>query len=162
MLRDDEERPGGARDVVQWSARGRLSGGDSSVVLVRSHTLRVSAPLSFRASGDSAASALDTLLAALAGEFVTGFAQETRRRQLHLDSLECVVTATLENPLVAAGVVGESGSPAIAELQVTLFAASPDLEDSLRNVFREFQRKLPVLQTLAKACPIQSTFKLIL
>src|SRR5687768_11158415 len=108
MLSAYDAHPSGALEGVQWSARVRLTPGHDAVAVayLRDHTLRISSPVSFKPSGDAAPSALETLLAALGAELATGFASRARRSGLILDALEVTVSAYLENPLVAAGVIG--------------------------------------------------------
>jgi OsmC-like protein len=162
MLSGYDAHPAGAPDAVQWSARARLTRQGTALVYARDHALTLSCPVSFKPAGDAAPSALDTLLCALAGELVTGLTRRASRRGLTLDACEALVSCSLENPLVAAGVVGEEGSPALAALTVTLFVATPDPETTLQKALAETLAAAPVYTTLRRACPITLTLKLTL
>ena len=162
MLSGYDAHPVGAPDAMQWSARVRLVPDGRALAYARDHTLTLANPLSFKPSGDSAPSALDTLLCALGGELVTGLARCAVRRGLLLDACEVVVSGSLENPLVAAGVIGEEGSPALARLAVTLFVATPDPEAAIRRALDDTLSVAPVYATLARACPITLTLKVTL
>jgi uncharacterized OsmC-like protein len=164
MLNAYDAHPAGAPDGVQWSARVRLTPGSDApaVAYLRDHSLRISAPVSFKPSGEPAPSALEALLAALGTELATGFAARARRAGLILDALEVSVLASLENPLVAAGVIGEEGSPALAAAALTLYVASPESEETLRAVCEAALAAAPVYATLSRACPVTVTLKLTL
>lgn len=160
MLKRHDARPGGAPDAVSWTARVRwedgLARGRS-----RGHGLDVLAPVRFTAGGDVAPASLDVLLCALGGEIVAAFAAVAARANLTLDALEAAVTAQLENPLVAAGVIGELGSPAIATARVTLFVSSPDREDDLRHALDRALARCPLQATLGRACAMGVDLRIV-
>jgi uncharacterized OsmC-like protein len=164
MLNAYDAHPSGAPESVQWSARVRLTPGSDApaVAYLRDHSVRISSPVSFKPSGDAAPSALETLLAALGAELATGFAARARRSGRILDALEVTVRASLQNPLVAAGVIGEEGSPALAAAQMTLYVASPEPESALEEILHAALAAAPVYATLSRACPIIVTLKLTL
>lgn len=159
MLSGYDAHPAGAPDAVQWFARVRLTRTGTALAYARDHSLTVSCPVSFKPSGDPAPSALELLLSALGGELVTGLAKRATRLGLVLDACEALVSCSLESPLVAAGVVGEEGSPALAALAITLFVASPDPEERLHFALDSVLQAAPVYATLARACPITLTLK---
>jgi hypothetical protein len=161
MLNAYDAHPAGAPQSVQWSTRVRLNHKTATAYL-RDHTLAIANPISFKPSSDVAPSALEALLAALGGEIATGFALKAERSAIILDALELTVSCYLENPLVAAKVVGETGSPAIAAIQITLYIASPDSEASLNVLLCETIPHLSVYVTLSRACPVEITLKLVL
>ncbi|MGC4047295.1 MAG: OsmC family protein [Armatimonas sp.] len=161
MLSAYDTLPAGAPESVTWSVRARLKGKDT-VVHARDHTLSFSRPVSFLPKGDSAPSALEGLLAALAGELVSGFMAVANRQQLTVDACEVQVVASLENPLVAAGVIGEEGSPALGKLAATLYVATPDAEGDIRAALDTALTRGPVYATLARACPTSITLKITL
>lgn len=164
MLNAYDAHPAGAPESVQWSARVRLTpdSGTAAVAYIRDHSLLISAPISFKSSGDPAPSALETLLAALGAELATGFSSRIRRAGLILDAVEVTVAASLENPLVAAGVIGEEGSPALARADLTLYVASPEPEETLQTICDATCTASPVLATISRACATTVTLKLVL
>lgn len=163
MLKAYDAHPAGAPDSVSWSVRVLLTPGPGALAVarLREHTLRVHAPVSFKPSGDPAPSSLETLLAALGTEVATGFHTRARRSGKIVDALEASVAASLENPLVAAGVVGEEGSPALARVALTLYVASPEDEADLRDLLDRTLAAGPVHATLARACPVAVTLRLV-
>src|SRR5437870_2679668 len=87
-----------------------------------------------RASWDAAAghpSALDYLLAALATDLVSGFAEECRRASEEIAEVELRLEASLDNPLVVAGVVGEEGSPRVGAIRGSLYIRTTVREDAV-------------------------------
>lgn len=164
MLNAYDAHPSGAPDSVQWSVRVLLAPGSQATALayLRDHTLRIYSSVSFKPSGDPAPSALETLLAALGGELLSVFISRANRANLTVDALEATVRGSLENPLVAAGVIGEEGSPALAAVEVTLYIASPDPEATLQTILNATLTTAPVYATLSRACPITVTLKLTL
>ena len=153
MLKSRDARPVGAPDTVRWTARVRWQGG-LALARARGHDVPVLAPVRFTTGGDPAPAALDLLLCALGGEILSGFARAAAQAGLTLDAAEAAVDAWLENPLVAAGVVGEVGSPALAAAHVSLYASSPDPEPVLRAALNAALVRSPVHATLARACPV--------
>lgn len=162
MLNAYDAHPAGAPESVRWSARVRLLPDRvaGAVAYLRDHTLQIASPLSFKTSGDPAPCALETLLAALGGELITGFASRASRAGLILDALEASVSGSLENPLVAAGVIGEEGSPALAAVTLILYVASPEPEATLQEFLDSTLSAAPVYGTLSRACLITVTLKI--
>lgn len=154
MLKDHTARPWGAPDAVSWTARVRWHAGLAHATS-RGHAVTVLAPLRFTQGGDPAPAALDLLLCALGGEVLSAFAAAAVRAGLTLDQTEAAVSARLENPLLAAGVIGESGSPALADAVVTVYASSPDEPAALEAALAAALPRLPIVATLRKACPVR-------
>ena len=162
MLNAYDAHPAGAPQSVQWFARVRLNTSTPNTiaqVYLRDHIVTISSPVSFKPSGDPAPSALENLLAALGGEIATGFAGEAKRKSLILDNLEITLSCYLENPLVAARVRGETGSPALAAIVITLYVASPEEEERLTTLLTQTLAHFPVYSTLSRACPIDIVWK---
>lgn len=160
MLKRHDARPGGAPDAVSWTARLRFEGGLARG-RSRGHGLDVLAPVRFTEGGDAAPAALDLFLCALGGEILTAFAAAAARAGLTLDALEAAVAVQLENPLMAAGVVGEAGSPALAAAQVTLYASSPDDEAALRAALDRALSRCPLHATLGRACDLGVALRIV-
>jgi hypothetical protein len=99
-----------------WSVRVRAESRQASRIHARNHTFRVGPPLSFEPT-DDLPSALEHLLGALAADLLGTLYTFARRRRLPIDSAELVLNATLENPLVHLGVIGEEGSPGLERVE---------------------------------------------
>jgi len=140
---------------VRWSPARR----DASVT-ARSHAFSLRAALAF-APADSAPSAAEYLLGALAGDLVTGFARHAARRGVVLDDLEAAASGTLHSPLTALGVIGEeTGDPAFDAITVTLYVASPADPDTVRAVWEEARRASPTARTLERAVRLTLTLRI--
>jgi hypothetical protein len=161
VLNAYDAHPAGAPQTVQWAARVRWIAPHATVYL-RDHKVAVANPVSFKPSGDVAPSALEMLLSALGGEVVTAFTAQATRSGAVLDAVEAAVSTYLKNPLVAAQVVGEVGSPALAALAITLYVASPETEETIHALWDEVRPHLPVYATLSCACPITLVLKCVL
>ena len=154
MLKDRAARPSGVPQQVSWTARVRWQDGLARAT-ARGHDVALLAPLRFTPRGDAAPSALDLLLCALGGEVLSAFVAAAGRAGLTLDQTEAAVSAHLQNPLLAAGVIGESGSPALADAAVTVYASSPDSRAALEAALALALPRLPLHATLSKACPVR-------
>lgn len=143
-----------------WTVRASLARDGSATIRCRSHGLTVGQPLDFGATAPGT-SALELLLAALASDLVLRFHDLCERRRLPLDQLEARVQGLLGNELVALGVVGETGDPALAEANVTLSVASPADPGALRGVWDDVLARSPVLATLRKGAALTLDLQLL-
>lgn len=111
----------------------------------------------------SAPAAIELALGALGGELLTLFAGLCAREGLALDSLELSLSARIEHPLVALGVVGESGLPAIAAVTGACHAVTLDLA-GLELMPTHWERAVArsvLLNSLRRGCEIQIRFNAI-
>ena len=141
-----------ARDHV-WQVRARWTGGMQAKVTTRNHTLLVGQPASFDVE-DPAASAIEYLLAGLAGAVATGLQWRLSRRSVEVRALEVVCKARSANPLVFLGVESE-GNPGLATIELVVYISTDaDPADSdavdLDAELRETLRRCPVTQTLIR------------
>ncbi len=95
----------------------------------RSHQLELSSVLGLGVD-DSAPAVIDFLLDALGSEILLVFRELLRRNALPFEHSEIQLRARLHNPLVALGVVGETGSPGLASIDAVchLTALFPDAD----------------------------------
>jgi hypothetical protein len=105
-------------------------------------------------------SALDHLLAALATDLLAGLAAESRRAGPLVHQAELRLQARLAHPLAVAGVVGESGSAALAAVGGSLYLESDAGEADVRVLWQRVLERAPVHATLAAAMPIYITLTL--
>ena len=106
-LQDDKER---ARDY-EWRVRARSTGHLKSTVYFRNFSVDVGQPASFEEK-DEHPSAVEYLLAALAGSLSTAFATECAKDGLEVDDIEIAVKGKLENVLAHLGI--EQGDPSVS------------------------------------------------
>jgi hypothetical protein len=105
--------------------------------------------------------AFDLLVGALAADLLSGFGREAARAGTPLHEAELRLEAYLDNPLVALGVVGETGSPALVGIRGTLFAAADADHLALRALWIRACAQAPVFATLRACAPIDITFRLV-
>lgn len=153
--KDDDDKL--ARDLEQarahqWQVRTRWSGGMSAKVSVRNHGFAIGQPASFDTE-DAAPSAVEFLLAAVAGALCTGLQWRLSRLGQQVQNLEVVARAKAQNSLVFLG-VEDQGSPALATIEVTVYVASDADDDRLQEVFAETLRRCPVAQSLLQTVAV--------
>ena len=106
-------------------------------------------------------SALDLLVGALAADLLGGLVREAARAGVTLHDAELRLEAHLDNPLVALGVVGETGSPALASVRGTLFAGAEADEAQIRALWDSACARAPVFATLSRSASIDITLRLV-
>jgi OsmC-like protein len=96
-------------------------------------------------------SALDYLVASLAADLLAGFRREAGRAGVAIDEAELSLTATLDNPLVALGVQGETGEPRVTAIRGTMFVSAAAAEPALLELWNRSLARAPVHATLARS-----------
>jgi hypothetical protein len=105
--------------------------------------------------------ALDLLVGALAADLLTGLAREAARAGVPLHDMELRLAARLGNPLVALGVVGEAGTPALASVQGTLFVSGDADEAGLLSLWDRACAHAAVFATLRLSASVHITLRLV-
>jgi hypothetical protein len=114
----------------------------------------------FRA-GTERPSALDSLLGALGADLALAFGTQARRAGLAVRGVELSLTARLDNPLVALGVVGEEGTGALAEVTGSAFASSDADPAALDALWQQAVAHSTVHATLARAARVRLVFHVV-
>lgn len=138
----------------QWQVRARWGGGMQGKVTVRNHGFLVGQPASFDTE-DAAPSAVEFLLAAIAGALCTGLQWRLSRLGVEVQQLEVVAKARSQNSLVFLGVEDE-GSPALAGVDLAIWVAADLDQERLDEVFADTLRRCPVTQSLQQTVAIQA------
>jgi len=112
-------------------------------------------------AGASYPAALDLLVGALATDLLVGLGREAARAGVPLHDAELRLEARLGNPLVALGVVGEDGSPALASVQGTLFANGDADEAQVHALWERACARAAVYATLRRCASIHITIRLV-
>lgn len=131
------------------AVRGRLDAGGEVRVNGRHFTIDATAPAQ-PGSDRARPSALELLVSALAADLLTGLGRESMRAGVKVHDAEIAVSAFLDNPLVALGVVGETGSAAVAALRGTLYVSSDAGAETLASVWSLALERAPVHATLRR------------
>ena len=134
-------------DGFRWTVRVTNLGHPFADVFVRKLRYQIGAPVQFDEE-DSRVSAVESLLGAVGADLVNGLRAAASRRGLPIDAVEAVVTGELDNPLVHLGVIGESGTPALARLAAKVYASSSAGEEALREVWQNTLDRSPLIATL--------------
>jgi hypothetical protein len=104
-------------------------------------------------------SALDLLVAALVADLLAGLHREAARAGVTLHDAELNVSAYLDNPLVALGVVGERGSAALAAIHGSLYVSSDARAEALRVLWQQVLERAPVHSTLGRCADVRIDLK---
>lgn len=142
----------------EWRLRARFSPPLQTSLFARNFTWTLGQPASFEEK-DRFASALESMLGALAADLTVGFALRCTQRGLTLDDLEATVKARLHSVLAHIGM--EEGDPSIQWIDLTLFASSPASGEALRDAWEETKRRSPLHETLRKACAVETRLAIL-
>lgn len=128
-------------------------------VIARNVSLAVAGSLGLDEKSPDPA-ALDLLAGSLAADLLAVLGREAARDGVSLHDAELRLDATLDNPLVALGVVGEGGHAGIAAITGTLSlrtdAAGPDVQALWERVLA----RSPVHVTLGRSLPLRIALRL--
>lgn len=104
-------------------------------------------------------SPLELLVAALVADLLAGLARECARAGVTIHDAELTVSADLDNPLVALGVVGEPGTAAVASLRGSLYLSSDAAADALVPLWNLALERAPVHATLRRCVDLSIALK---
>jgi uncharacterized OsmC-like protein/TusA-related sulfurtransferase len=153
-LDQDKER---AR-AYEWRARSRSTGHLKSTVYFRNFSFDVGQPASFEEK-DEHPSAVEYLLAALAGALSTGFATECAKDGLEIDDIEISIKGKLDNVLAHLGI--EEGDPSFKSIELKCFASTLDDADQVRAAWKRTLDRSPLAQTLKKAVELEAKLAIV-
>jgi uncharacterized OsmC-like protein/TusA-related sulfurtransferase len=142
----------------EWKARARATGKLKSTVYCRNFSIEVGQPASFETS-DKNPSAVEYLLAALAGDLTTGFATECSKSRLDVDDIEMTISGKLHNVLAHLGL--EEGDPSFASIDIKCFVSSFEDEAKVRDAWNRVIKRSPLAATLDKAVTIQMKLSIV-
>jgi uncharacterized OsmC-like protein len=142
----------------EWRARARSTGILKSTVYCRNFSIEVGQPASFE-TADKHPSAVEYLLAALAGDLTTGFAGECAKSNLTVDDVEMTISGKLHNILAHLGL--ENGDPSFAFIEMKVFVSSFEDETKLKEVWDRTAKRSPLAATLAKSVNLKIRFSII-
>ncbi len=134
---------------MDWTVRVQSRHRDEAIAYARGHELRIGRPVHFDEDYDRL-SALEHTLAALGGDIANGLRAEAQRARLDVDRIEALVKCELENPNAALGVIGEEGTPAIARVEVRLYAETFDDEAAVQAALHRHLQRSPLASTFSK------------
>jgi len=147
---------GQARDY-EWKVRVRWTGGMQAKAFVRNHAFVVGQPASFDTE-DSAPSAVEYLLSALAGCLAVGYQWRASQRGIEVFDLEVSLKARADNILVFLD-VEEQGHPGLAAVEGRLFVDADADDGALQALWDETVLKSPVAQSLLRRVEFRVQFR---
>jgi len=142
----------------EWRARARSTGILKSTVYCRNFSIEVGQQASFE-TADKHPSAVEFLLAALAGDLTTGFAGECAKNNLNVDDIEMTISGKLRNILAHLGL--EGGDPSFDSIEIKLFVSSFEDETKLREAWDRTIKRSPIAATLAKSVDLRIRFSIV-
>jgi len=113
------------------------------------------------APGAKHPSALDLMIAALVADLLAGLAREAARDGIIVYDAELNVSAYLDNPLVALGVVGETGTPALSSVHGSLYVSCEAGAETLAALWQRVLGRAPVFATLERCADVCIELKLV-
>jgi hypothetical protein len=124
--------------------------------------------LSFGAMGSTAfdpdakyPAALDLLVGALVTDLLSGLHREARRDGVTIHGAEASIAVSLDNPLVALGVVGEVGLAAIATIRGSIYASCDAPAESMHALWQRVLARAPVHATLTRSADVHLELQLV-
>lgn len=141
-----------------WSVRVRTENQDGVHAHVGNHSVRIGSSVLF---GDKPAypSGLELFAATISSDVLHGFTTVCRRRRFVVDAAEALTTFSLDNSLVALGVIGEEGEPSVVRMEIHLYVSSPHTEEEMWDALREGLLRSPIYNTVRKAIQIELSFR---
>lgn len=150
----DEELAGDVEEAraFRWKVRARWTDGMRATAYARNHAIEVGQPASFDTE-DAAPSAVELLLAALAGCLAVGFRWRATSRGLEVRNLEVAVSAGADNVLVFLGLEDE-GHPGLAGVEGRLYVDCDGDDEAVEAIWAETLARSPVAQSLLRTVPL--------
>src|SRR5262245_32512427 len=136
-----------------WAVRARRASPAEARAYARNHAFTLGAQASLR-DADDHPSAIEYLLGALGGDLLRGFEVEAARRQVAVNAGEVDLQGRLDNVLVHLGVIGETGSPALASVTGTFYVSADATATALDEIWRATLERSPLYQTLARSATV--------
>ena len=140
------------------AVRGLLGPGAQVRLVTRTLSLTAQGQTSV-APGATHPSSLDLLVSALVADLLGGLHREAARSGVVIHDAELSVSAHLDNPLVALGVIGESGTAAVHAMHGSLYLTCDEPLESVEPLWRHCLERAPVYATLRRCAEITIQLK---
>ena len=137
---------------ARWDAGGEIRVSGRHFVLDAAGPAHVASPA-------APPSALELLVSALVADLLAGLGRESQRAGVRIHDAEIAVSAYLDNPLVALGVVGETGTAAVAAVRGSLYLSSDAPAETLAHLWSLALERAPVHATLRRCVDLSIELK---
>ena len=138
--------------------RGMMSDGGPVRMVTRNLSLSAEGQTSEAPRADHP-SALDLMVAALVADLLAGLRRQAAGAGVTLHDAELSVSARLDNPLVALGVVGESGTAALRSIRGSLYVSSDAGAEALGALWERALERAPIHATLRRCADLRIELK---
>jgi TusA-related sulfurtransferase len=138
--------------AYRWRVRTRWTGGMQATAYVRNHSIQIGQPASFDTE-DAAPSAIEVLLAGLAGCLAVGFQWRASAHGIEVQNLEVTLNARADNILVYLG-VEQAGHPGLQAVEGRAFVDADADDTVLDELWRQTIACSPLAQTLLRPVPL--------
>lgn len=150
------------QDESHWSVRASWQTQTRSSIYARNNAFTVEGKINFR-EADVAPSALEYLLGALASDLLAGLEVQASQSQIELQAAEATLSASLNNPLIALGVIGETtGNAGIERIEGHIYVSLECDATVLQRIWQEVKIHSPLYQTLSGCMQLDLELKAII
>ncbi len=123
-------------DSHAWTVRLTSKEPGAATAHARRHSFDIGAPLSFDEQ-HGRVTAFEYLLAAAAADVMNGLSALARDRRVAVNGIEAVATGEVVSAMRHLGVVGATGTPALARVRVRVYVDSPAPADTIEALWNE-------------------------
>ena len=142
----------------RWTLRVRSTDHERVRVFARKHQFEVGAPVEFDEEGTTI-SALEYALGALGAELTGGLRRLARSRRIHLDHVEAVIQAELNDPLAAIGVIGAKGHAGIEWVRIKVYVSTGETDEAVERVWQEVLQISPLFRTFQESARVEVSWQ---
>ncbi|HTF88659.1 MAG TPA: OsmC family protein [Planctomycetota bacterium] len=143
----------------RWQVRAATGEGSTTRVFARNHHIDIGQPASFD-TADAAPSAVEVLLAALAGDLVAGLRWRASRAKVELQQMELSLSTRASDPGVFLGLT-KQGPGGLAEIEGRLYVQSPASSEELEALWSDTLARSLLAQTLLAGTEVKLELKSI-
>lgn len=145
----------------RWSIRASWHSQTRSSIYARNNVFTAEGKVNFR-EADVAPSALEYLLGALASDLIAGLKTQAMQAQTELEAAEVTLAASLSNPLIALGVIGETdGNAGIERIEGRIYVSLDCDTVTLDRIWQAVKLYSPLYQTLSRCVALNLQLKVV-
>jgi hypothetical protein len=143
----------------RWNVRAGMGESGTTRVFARNHELAIGQPASFDTS-DAAPSAVEVLLAALAGDLVAGLRWRASRANVELAQVELSLSTGAADPGVFLG-LSKDGPGGLSDVEGRMYVQSSAAAEELESLWHETLSRSLLAQTLMSSTRLSLALKIV-